>query len=306
MTGRRRSHRGSPLVLAALRTRRGALSAALAGLVVLIAVVGPFVASHSPTELVGAAYAPPGAGLPLGADSLGRDVLTRTLWGGWQLILMASLATLGGVALGTIAGISAAYLRGWRDGLIMRSVDVLLAFPQLVLALLLVSVIGAKAWLLVLAVAIGHAPQVARVIRSATLDISERDFVRASELNGTSAWRVMRVEILPNLTGPLMVELGLRMTFSIIVIAGLSFIGFGQQPPNPSWGLMTYENRIGVQVNPWGVVAPVALIALLTIGVNTFTDTLARVASGGGRSRTAAQEDDPLLASETAVIGGAA
>ena len=140
----------------------------------------------------------------------------------------------------------------------MRTVDVVLAFPQLVFALLLVSILGPKIWLIVLAVAISHAPQVARVTRAAALDICERDYVRAAQIIGMPARQVMRREVLPNLISVLMVELGLRLTYSILVIAGLSFLGFGLQPPAPSWGYMINENRIGLIANPWGVLAPVA------------------------------------------------
>ena len=162
----------------------------------------------------------------------------------------------------------------------MRTVDVVLAFPQLVFALLLVSIIGPKVWIIVLAVGISHAPQVARVLRAATLDISERDFVKAIELEGVSPARVMASEILPNLVTPLMVEAGLRLTYSIVIMAGLSFLGFGIPPPAASWGIMINENRIGLESNLWGVVAPAILIALLTIGTNTFTDAIARVSLG--------------------------
>jgi peptide/nickel transport system permease protein len=210
---------------------------------------------------------------------------------------MAAGATLFGLVVGTVAGIAAGYLRGFRDGLIMRAVDVLLAFPQMVFALLLLSVVGAKLWLVVLAVGLGHAPQVARVIRGATLDVSERDFVRAAELAGTPTWRVMTREMLPNLVSPLMVEAGLRLTFSIVVISGLAFLGFGQSPPAPNWGIMINENRIGLGSNPWAVVVPAALIALLTIGTNTFTDagSAGRGQEDGGEAVGAGAEDTGAL-----------
>jgi len=210
-------------------------------------------------------------------------VLSRVLNGGWALLLMAGCATALGVACGAAAGMSAAYLRGRSDGIIMRAVDVILSFPQLVFALLLLALIGPKLWLITLAVAISHAPQVARVLRSATLDISERDFVKAAELQGMRPAKVMVKEILPNLVSPLMVEAGLRLTYSIVIIAGLAFLGFGQQPPAASWGVMINENRVGLALNPWAVIVPAVLIALLTIGTNTFTDAFARVAIGVDR-----------------------
>jgi peptide/nickel transport system permease protein len=264
----------------AARTRRGAVGISLAGAVVLIAVIGPFVTPDSSGALLTVTFAKPSGQFPLGSDFLGRDVLSRVLDGGWALLLMAALATAFGIVTGAAAGISAAYLRGRADGLIMRTVDVILAFPQLVFALLLVSVLGPRLWLIVLAVGLSHAPQVARVIRSATLDISERDYVKVAELQGMRPRKIMTSEILPNLVSPLTVETGLRLTYSIIIMAGLSFLGFGQQPPAPNWGLMINENRTGLPLNPWAVIVPVILIALLTIGTNTFTDAYARVAIG--------------------------
>ena len=193
---------------------------------------------------------------------------------------MALCATAFGVIVGSAAGISAAYLRGASDTFIMRTIDVILSFPRLVFALLLVSVAGPKLWLIVLAVGFTHAPAVARVLRSAALDVTERDFVKATELEGVSSRRIMVKEILPNLVTPLMVETGLRLTYSIGLIAGLGFLGFVSTPPAPNLGLMISENLIGIQANPWAVIAPAALIALLTIGTNTFTDAIARVAIG--------------------------
>jgi len=265
---------------AAARSRRGKIGLAVASVVVLVAVIGPFVAPHSPTEFVGPTFDSPSAHYWLGTDVLGRDVLSRVLYGGWLLLVIAAVATLLGVAVGALAGITAAYYKSWRDGLIMRIVDIILAFPAIVFALLLVSIAGPKLWLVVIAVAATHAPQVARVMRAAALDVCEKDFVKAIELIKVPPRKIIRGEILPNLVTPLMVETGLRMTWSIVIIAGLSFIGFGLQPPAPNWGLMLNENRIGLVSNPWAIVVPALLIALLTIGLNTFTDAVARVSIG--------------------------
>lgn len=294
--GRRR--RGSSALVRAARTRRGAIGLSLAGLVVLVAVVGPFVAPDSPTAFVTTPFAAPGGANVLGGDTLGRDVLSRVLAGGWVLLIMAAAATAFGVVVGSVAGVSAAYLRGRADGFIMRTVDVILAFPQLVFALLLVSIVGPKPWLIVLAVGFTHAPAVARVLRSATLDLSERDYVKAVELQGMKPSKVMRSELLPNLVSPLMVEVGLRLTWSIVLMAGLAFLGFGQPPPAPNWGYMIQENRIGLSSNPWAVIVPAALIAVLTIGTNTFTDAIARVMIGVDR-----QGDDATLASVISTAG---
>jgi peptide/nickel transport system permease protein len=251
--------------------------------VVLLAVIGPFVAPYSATEFVTTPFAPPSKVAWLGGDILGRDVLTRVLDGGWLLLLSAGAATVLGVAIGALAGITAAYFKGWRDGVIMRTVDVILAFPAIVFALLLVSVAGPELWLVVVAVAATHAPQVARVMRASALDICEKDYVKAVEIIKLRPYRIIRREILPNLVTPLMVEIGLRLTWSIVIISGLSFIGFGLQPPTPNWGLMLNENRVGLVSNFWSVLVPAVLIALLTVGMNTYTDAIARVTIGVDR-----------------------
>src|SRR5919108_2063950 len=163
----------------------------------------------------------------------------------------------------------------------MRAMDVLLAFPQIVLALVAVATVGPKLWLLVLAVGVTTAPRVARVCRGAAVEIVERDFVRAAEALGEKRWKILLGEVLPNITSPLMVETSLRLTFSVGVIAGLSFLGFGLQPPAADWGLMINENRGGLlQSAPWGVALPVIAIGLLTIGTSLIGDGLARASIG--------------------------
>lgn len=278
----------------AVRTPRGAIGLGLALFIVLVAVIGPFVAPNQPDALVTLAFGRPSGQFLLGGDYLGRDVLSRVLNGGWVLLIMAACATALGIVGGAAAGVSAAYLRGVSDGVIMRAVDVILSFPQLVFALLLLSLLGPKLWLITVAVGVSHAPQVARVLRSATLDLSERDFVKAAELQGMRSAKVMWKEILPNLVSPLMVEAGLRLTYSIVIMAGLSFLGFGQPPPTANWGTMINENRDGLSLNPWAVIVPALLIALLTIGTNTFTDAFARVAIGVDRRPVEAALIDDL------------
>ncbi len=278
-----RRHQWGTVLWAAVRTPRGTIGLVLASFVVLVAVVGPLVAPNSPDALVTLAFGKPSGQFLLGGDFLGRDVLSRVLNGGWVLLITAVCATAIGVVAGAAAGVSAAYLRGVCDGIIMRTVDVILSFPQLVFALLLLSLLGPRLWLITLAVGVSHAPQVARVLRSATLDLSERDFVKAAELQGMRPTKVMRKEILPNLVSPIMVETGLRLTYSIVIMAGLAFLGFGQPPPTSNWGTMIYENEEGLSLNPWAVIGPALLIALLTIGTNMFTDAFARVTIGVGR-----------------------
>ena len=261
--------------------RRNKVGAAIFGVIVLIAVVGPWVAPYSPTQFVAPPFSSPV--IPkmwLGSDYLGRDVLTRVLYGGRTVILLALAATLIGLVLGVTLGLITGYARRWIDESIMRLLDVVLAFPQIVLALLFVSILGPRLWLIVLIVGIGHAPRIARVARAATLEISHRDFVLAAEAFGIARWKILFNEILPSITSPLLVDFGLRLTYSIGLIAALSFLGFGMQPPAADWGLMINENRIGILVQPWPVVVPVLLIGVLTIGTNLIADGLGRALIG--------------------------
>jgi peptide/nickel transport system permease protein len=270
-------------LLAAAQMPRGAIGIVLAAIPVATAFIGPLVLPHSPTAFVTIPFAHPGGSTLLGGDVLGRDVLSRLLDGGRSLLEMALLSTCIAVGGGTIAGMSAAYLGGFWDDAIMRAVDVLLSFPQLILALLFVSVVGPKAWIIVLAVGLSQTPGVTRVIRGAALRIADREFVKAAELQGASHWKILWHEITPSVTSPLMVEAGLRFTFSMMSIAALGYLGLGQPPPTPNWGYMISENSIGVQQNPWSVVAPLVLIAALTVGINLYTDAFARVSIGINR-----------------------
>jgi peptide/nickel transport system permease protein len=264
----------------ALRLGRTRVGLAIVVLLVLVALVGPLVAPYSPTEFVAIPNSPPSSDAIFGADALGRDVLSRFLHGGWTVLWISAAATLLGVVLGVVVGLIAAYARNWLDDVLMRGNDVLLAFPQIIFVLLAVSAIGPKLWLIVLTVGLTHAPRVARVIRGAALEVVQRDFVKSAEVVGEKRWRIVFAEVLPNVTSPLMVELGLRMTYSIGLVAAISFLGFGLQPPAADWGLMINENRLSLTVQPWAVLLPVIAIGLLTIGTNLITDGLSRALAG--------------------------
>jgi len=262
----------------AWRQTRTKIGFALVFILVAIALIGPYFAPHSPSEFAGAPYSP-SAGT-FGTDNLGRDVLSRFLWGGRSILGLAIAATAIGLTLGITIGLVAAYSRSWLDDFLMRGMDIILAFPAIVLALVAVATVGPQLWLLVLAVGFTTAPRVARVTRGAALEVVERDFVRAAEAIGESRRKILLGEILPNVTSPLTVEASLRLTYAIGLIAGLSFLGFGLQPPAADWGLMINENRQGLTVQPWGVVLPVLAIALLTIGTSLIGDGLSRAAAG--------------------------
>jgi|SRR5579862_4919122 len=272
----------------ALRLTKTKIGLGIVVFVVGFAVVGPFVASPPPKSIAGAPFSTASAVNWLGTDALGRSVLSRLLAGGWVILLCGVIAALIGVGVGAALGLMASWRFGLRDEFIMRSLDVILSFPPLILGLLLVSVVGPKLWLIVLAVALWHVPGTGRVVRSVALEVRRRDFVQMAEAIGVPTWRIMGGEILPNITSQVLVEFGLRLTWSIGLIASLSFLGFGRQPPAPDWGYMIYENLVGLSVNPWGVIGPVIMIALLTVGINFITDGIQRSVIGIVRESDAA------------------
>jgi peptide/nickel transport system permease protein len=267
-------------VVEAARLGRTRIGLGIVAVIVLVALAGPLAAPYSPTEFVAAPNSGPSGDAVFGADALGRDVLSRFLNGGRSVLWMAAVATLICIGLGVVVGLTAAYSRNWLDDVLMRAGDVLLAFPQIIFVLLAVSAIGPKLWLIVLTVGLAYTPAVARVMRGAALEVVERDFVKSAEAVGEKRWRIVFAELLPNVTAPLLVELGLRMTYSIGLVAAISFLGFGLQPPSADWGLMINENRLSITVQPWAVLLPVMAIGLLTIGTNLITDGLARALAG--------------------------
>lgn len=255
----------------------GKVGLVLTAAMVVLTVIGYFFAppltGHSPTEFIGLPFTDTGA---FGTDNLGRSVWTRFVAGGLILLVTAFLATLLGMIVGTFIGMLAGYAGGKTDAVLMRLNDVLLAFPQLIFAMLAIVIFGPSATVLVLVIGLTHAPRIARVARAATLDVTNEDFIRAAQMYSMPHWKILTREILPNITGPLAVEAGLRLTYSIGSIASLSFLGLGIQPPAADWGLMINENRIALSLQPWGVLLPVIAIALLTIGTNTLADAASR------------------------------
>lgn len=268
------------LLRATLRQWRARIGLFIFVVMVVIALGGPLMAPHSPTEFVTAPNSPPSSQALFGGDNLGRDVWSRFLHGGGTVLGMSVSATIIGIALGLVIGLTAAYMPGVVDEVLMRIADVFMAFPQIVLALLLLTAFQSSVFLIILIVGLSHAPRVARVIRGAAQQVVERDFIKAAEAVGEPRRRIIFGELLPNVTSPLLVELGLRLTYSIGLIAAINFLGVGLQPPSADWGLMIQDNRLAVSVQPWGVLLPVLAIALLTIGTNLLTDGFARAAIG--------------------------
>jgi peptide/nickel transport system permease protein len=249
-------------------------------IVVLLAIVGPWLAPYGENEIVGKPYTY--AGSWLGTDYLGHDVWSRVLYGGISIVVISLLATVLGMVLGIIIGVVAAYAGGWLDETIMRLNDVALAFPQILLLLLVLTAVDQPTWwMIVLLVGVSHAPRVARVARGVALGIVSRDYVTAAEALGESRLRVILAEVLPNMNVPLLAEAGLRLTYSIAMVAGIGFLGFAANPLAADWGLMIYENRLGLLVQPWGVLAPVIIIGIFTVGTNLMADGIAQLSGRG-------------------------
>ena len=276
------------LFSAAWRQHRTKIGLGITLLLVGTAVFGRLVAPHAPDQgVIGQLpFAPPSREAWLGTDDLGRDVLSRFLYGGTSVLVLSGLATALGMTLGITVGLLAAYSRGKLDDVLMRTMDVFISLPQIVFALVLAATVGPKLWLLVLAVGFTTMPRAARITRGAAVEVVERDFVRAAEAIGLPRRRIVLSELLPNISSPLIAETTLRMSFNVAVVAGLSFLGFGLQPPAADWGLMINENQNGLTLQPWPVLLPVIAIALLTIGTSLVGDGLARAAIGIERGQT--------------------
>ena len=264
----------------ALRQTRFVAGGIITIAVALFALFGPLFAPYGENEVVGPPYSSQGL---LGTDYLGQDVLTRLMYGGTQILVIALLATVLSTIVGTLIGIIAAYGGDWWDEGIMRRNDELLSCPQILLALVVLTAVSQpKAWMLVALVGLSNAPRTARIARGVALGLVSRDFVHAAEALGERRSRVIVAEVLPNMNAPLLAEAGLRLTFSITLVAALGFLGFATDPSAANWGQMINENRLGLATQAWSVLAPVFIIGLFTIGTNLTADGIAQVTQRGG------------------------
>lgn len=250
---------------------------------VLAALGAPWLAPFPPNATL-VPFAPPGTAFErggvflLGTDHLGRDILSRILYGARTVLLYAPLATGCAYAVGITMGLAAGYQRGWVDALLSGVGNVVLAFPVLVLYVLIIATVGASAINIVLAITCASAPGIMRLVRGLTLELRQRDYVAAAQLRGESARRIMLVEILPNALGPLSVDACLRLGYVTIAIGVLGFLGLGLPPPTPDWGSMINETRTMAQVFPWMALFPCLAIASLVLGLNLLADGLGDLA----------------------------
>jgi ABC-type dipeptide/oligopeptide/nickel transport system permease subunit len=264
-----RSRRWTPRLV---QTRAGLVGFVALGLLLAFVIAGPLIAPHEPDAPIGIPGEPPGNGLLLGTDGLGRDVLSRLLHGGLTALGFAAAATAVSYGIGVTVGLTAGYARNWLDGLLMRGVDVLLAFPPLLFALVVITGAGTSAPVLIIAVGMIQMPGISRLVRAVTLEVSVRGYVEAAEARGERMPAILRREILPSISGPILADFGLRFGYAIILIASLNFLGLGLAPPAADWGLMIAENREIISLNVWAVLAPALTLAALTIAVNLVAD----------------------------------
>ena len=252
----------------------------LAGTLVLLVaaaqvVLGPALAPYDPLEfhprnrLEG-----PSLAFWFGTDQFGRDVFSRVMVGARSTVLFGVVATLLSTAAGSLVGIVSGYVGGRIDDLIMRATDSFMAIPNLLLAMLIITVLGPSTTNAVLAVAVSFTPSMARIARSVTLSVRTRDFVHAAVARGEGAAYIVLREILPNVVAPVVIESSIRVAFAIMIGATLSFLGLGAQPPASDWGLMVSEARSFMFRNPWLVVWPSLAIGSVAIGFNLFGDGL--------------------------------
>ena len=286
----RRPRRPPGVVRVAMRMWRTRIGLIITLALVLIAFFGRYFAPYGEKEGIGVAMKPAErarravtCSAPASSASTSGPAFSTA---DEPILITAVLATSFALVFGTIIGLVAAYNRGKLDDVLMRAMDVILAFPQIILALLVISMFGATNTLIILTVGVSTVPRIARVVRGSAVSVVERDFVSAAEALGESRSRILRSELLPNVSAPLLVEANLRLTFSIGVIAGIAFLGFTADPGAANWGLMINENRGGLLgKQPWGVILPVIAIALLTIGTGLIGDGLSRAAAGVDRTR---------------------
>lgn len=248
---------------------------------IAMAIFGPVLAPYDAGAIVDQdVYSPLSAAFPLGSDYLGRDMLSRILWGARYTVGVALAAAVIASGSGLLLGMSAAVWGGALDTMVSRSIDTLVAIPSKMFALVVVAAFGSSVPVLVLTAGIIYIPGAFRIARSLAVGVNALDFVQVARARGEGTFFIVREEILPNVIGPVLADFGLRFVFIVLLLSGLSFLGLGVQPPNADWGSLVRENLSGLYEGAPAVLTPALAIATLTIGVNLLIDSI----SGLGRS----------------------
>lgn len=253
----------------------GLIGLAIVAFWLLMAVAGPLIAPHAIGKIVDTAvFAPASRAFPLGTDYLGRDMLSRVLYGARYTVGVALVATLLASGAGTALGITAAVAGRWIDAVISRALDTLISIPSKLFALVTVAAFGSSIPVLIITAGVIYTPGAFRIARSLAVNVNALDYVQVARARGEGIAYITRAEILPNIVGPLLADLGLRFVFVVLLLSGLSFLGLGVQPPQADWGSLVRENIVGLDSGAPAVIIPALAIATLTIGVNLVIDHL--------------------------------
>ena len=247
---------------------------------IVVALFAPLLAPYGETQVVGEGFAPWGPQFLLGTDNLGRDMFSRLLYGARNTLGIAFLTTSLAFLLGGLCGLVAAIKGGWIDQGLSRVVDILMAIPQLIFALLILSVVGTTATSLVLVIALLDATRVFRLSRAVAMNVVVQDFVEAARLRGEGLWWLVTREVLPNAAAPLIAEFGLRFCFVFLFISALSVLGLGIQPPTADWGSMVRDNAVLITFGDISPLLPALAVALITVSVNFVVDWVLHLSSG--------------------------
>ena len=247
---------------------------------VFLAVCAPFLTPYGESEVVGYEFEPWGENFILGTDNLGRDMMTRLIYGARNTIGIAFVTTALTFMMGSITGFMAATLGGWFDQALSRVVDILMAIPSLIFALLILTITGTSIPALIIVIAVLDSTRVFRLARAVSMNVVVMDYVEVARLRGEGLWWVMNREVLPNATAPLVAEFGLRFCFVFLFISALSFLGLGIQPPTADWGSMVRDNATLITFGDITPLLPAGAIAMLTVGVNFVVDWFLQLTSG--------------------------
>jgi peptide/nickel transport system permease protein len=263
------------LVYRFTRSRNVVAGGSVLVVVIALALLAPLMTTYEPTEQTRRERLQPPSSIHLfGTDNLGRDIFTRVLYGGQISLQVGIFSVALGAVAGTLLGLVAGYFGGWWEIIVMRLIDIMLAFPGILLALAIIAVLGRDLRNVMIAVGVASIPIYTRVVRGSTLSIKEYDYVLAARALGASSWRIILLHILPNVVAPIIVVTTNGVGGAIIAGAALSFLGLGQQPPNPEWGLMLNEGREYIRVAAWITTYPGLAIVVTVLAINLLGDGL--------------------------------
>ncbi len=259
------------------RSKSATIGASVILFWVVVAIVAPIIAPYSPTELQAARLQPPSLEHWLGTDHLARDVLSRVLWGTRVVVVLAPVSVLLGILVAAPMGLMSGYVGGRLDTLIMRGVDILLSFPTLLIYILIITSFGPSVFVVIISISLGSIPPITRIIRSLVMDERTKDYVSAARLRGERRHYILLREILPNVSGPIIVDTAIRIGYAIMAIGALGFLGLGIPPPTPDWGGMINDGRQWIFAMPWAVLGPAVALSSVVIGLNLLADGIREI-----------------------------